>query len=143
MKIRHTNKGLTLVESLVSILLLAITLTAGMILYFNADALMTLASHKKMAMELGNETLESLKYEGYSELKKPVPPNDSISYAMQDVTMGSFSPVCSVTVTDIPPDQQPTGVGESKEVAVILQWQEANKTQGETIRLTMQMVPGS
>ena len=61
-----TDKGFTLVESLISILLLAIVLVGGMGFYFYSTDVMTIAMQKKMAMEMAMQAMEQMKDLGYS-----------------------------------------------------------------------------
>ncbi len=63
-----SQKALTLAECLVSIVILAITLVAGMAFYFNSGAIMGRAMHKKMAMEMANQKMETIKQAGFDAL---------------------------------------------------------------------------
>lgn len=52
------NQGTTLIEVLISIILVAITTLGGIALYFNATELQSIVFHKKMAIELANSKME-------------------------------------------------------------------------------------
>ena len=62
----HNKKAFTLVEVLISILLLSIILAGGMGFYFNSTDVMTRAMHKKIAMEMANQAMEQIKNGGYT-----------------------------------------------------------------------------
>jgi len=69
MKIIRSKNGFTLIESLVTILLLSIVLVGGMQLYINANRILALSKHKNMAMEIANSKLEFLKTENFLDIK--------------------------------------------------------------------------
>ena len=56
-----SQTGFTILEALVAMALLAVTMAGDMAMYFNADAIASLAAHKKMALELANSSMESCK----------------------------------------------------------------------------------
>jgi len=53
--------GSTLIEILVSMVIMAISVLGGIALYFNASELQKMAMHKKMATELANSRMEELR----------------------------------------------------------------------------------
>jgi len=55
------SDGSTLIEILVSMIIMTITVLGGMALYFNASELQKMAMHKKMATELANSQMEKLR----------------------------------------------------------------------------------
>ena len=60
-----TNKGFTLIETIISILLLTIVLAASIRFYFNSTDIMAKAMRKKVAMEMAGEAMEQIKIAGY------------------------------------------------------------------------------
>src|SRR5689334_1849535 len=56
-----SHSGFTLIEALISILLLSITVVAGMSFYFRSDEVMTLVTHKRIAAQLAASRLEDIK----------------------------------------------------------------------------------
>jgi len=62
------NQGSTLIETLISMVIVGITTLGGMALYFNAAELKFMAVHKKMAIELVNSKLEEYRALNCSEL---------------------------------------------------------------------------
>jgi hypothetical protein len=69
----HYKKALTIVECLVSIVILAVILTAGMAFYFNSQIVMRGAIHKRIAVEMASAELEIIKNMDYTELIPPPP----------------------------------------------------------------------
>jgi len=55
------KNGSSLIEILVSMLIMTITILGGMALYFNASELQKMAIHKKMATEIANSKMEELR----------------------------------------------------------------------------------
>jgi len=58
------NQGTTLVEVLVSLVMVAITTLGGIALYFSSTELQAIALHKKMAIELANSQMEECRRPG-------------------------------------------------------------------------------
>ena len=98
------KKGLTLIECLISILLLAVILIGGMSLFNNADEMISRATHKRIALEIANSKMDLLKSQDYS----------SITSATDSITVGSLVATRTTTVT-------PVG-GQYKNVKVRVDW---------------------
>ena len=62
------TRGLTLIECVISILILAVTITGGLALYSNANVIMSTAMHKKIALEMAVQEMEKVKSAGYAGL---------------------------------------------------------------------------
>ena len=58
MKHFSNQRGSTLIEILVSMIIMTITLLGGIALYFNASEIQKMAIHKKMATELASTKME-------------------------------------------------------------------------------------
>ena len=109
-RISRQSGGFTLLEILVSMLLLAVTLVGGMALYHNAEQIMALMVHKKVAMELANEKMEDIRNTSFSRLA-----------AQEDYPrVSGLSGVRSAEVFELSPDL--------KEVRVTVRWDEAGQT---------------
>lgn len=128
MSIKKNKKGFTLVETLISILILAILLAGGMSFYFNSSDFMALAMHKKMALELATEKMEECKrVTTLSALdaldNNPTPGPESIS-------VGGLSATRTTDVSD-------PGNGESgyRLVEVNVVWTEAGKNTSRNVDL--------
>jgi len=120
------TRGFTLIESLISIILLSICLAGGIAFYFNASEIMTLAIHKKIAVEIANQAVEKYKEMGYSDL----PPANGVWTADSAVTFGDFSVQTRRKIADVV-----NGPPATKQVEFEVTWTEAGKTQARTINL--------
>jgi prepilin-type N-terminal cleavage/methylation domain-containing protein len=120
------QRGMTLVENLVSMMLLTIVLTTGMSFFFGANKMTTLVVHKKMATELVNTKMEDLRRVAYSSV---------ITAAAENVSVGALTGQRTVVVTDV---DDPVGAGtDYKEVRVGVSWVEAeNNTTRATEAVT-------
>ena len=58
LNVLHNNSGSSLVESLISMLIIIITALGGIALYFNASEVQRLAQHKKIATEIAKAEME-------------------------------------------------------------------------------------
>jgi prepilin-type N-terminal cleavage/methylation domain-containing protein len=126
-RVFKNRKALTLIECLVAVILLSITLVAGMAFYFNASAIMGQAMHKKMAMEMINQKFEQLRRDGYSALTPTV---DFVNGST--VTFGDFSVQTRQKVTNIDGNSS-NGV---RKVEIEVSWTEAGKSAANTIAMS-------
>jgi len=131
----HGKNGLTLVESLVCLLLLSFLLVSGVNIYFNADEILALAVHKKIAGQIANSKLEELRHNGYHLLPDPnnLPPPDV-------VYVGGLVAQRSIKVTD---RDEPPGdnIVDYKEVSVNVDWSEANNPMNRHVQMTTLIAP--
>jgi len=118
-------QGFTLLENLVSILLLGLTLCAGMVLYYNGDEIVGLATHKKIITEAINREMEDIRTAGYHNI--PDPGNVDVSY----FTVGGLS-VQKKVMVDYPPD----GASDYKQIRIEAHWSEAGSNSTQQITLT-------
>jgi len=79
----YKQNGSTLIEVLVSMIVMLITVLGGMALYFNASELQKMAIHKKMATELANIEMEKYRDQACSSIT---------SYNWTDYTIGGLNP---------------------------------------------------
>jgi len=86
------QNAFTLVEVLISILLLAIVLTGGLALYLNATDLTALVSHKKMAIQIANDVLECCKNQPYDSI--------NVTNCSPSLMIGGLTPTITGTVTE-------------------------------------------
>lgn len=106
----RSAEGFTLLEILVSILLLAVTLVGGMALYHNAERIMALMVHKKQAMEMADKKMESMRNTSYVLLNV----GESTE---SDLKISGLSANRKIVVTE-------TG-SDLKEIKVEVNWNEA------------------
>ena len=118
--------GFTLIESLVSIILLSICLTGGIAFYFNASEIMALTIHKKIAMEMANQAVEKYKEMGYADL----PPNSANWVPEAAITFGDFTAQARRRIKDVVGDPPNT-----KKIEFEVRWTQSGKIQPRTINL--------
>ena len=111
MKFRKTQQGFTLIEVIISIVILAILLAGGMSLYHYSSDFMAVAMHKKIAHEIAANELETRKINGYGSLAIG-------TTVLTNVTLGT---TYARTLTVAP---YPSGAPDSKEVNISVNWTE-------------------
>jgi prepilin-type N-terminal cleavage/methylation domain-containing protein len=127
------KSGFSIIESIISMVLLSICVTGGMAYYFNASKIMALATDKKIAMEIANEDLEKIREGGYDQLNAVVA-NESIVY-------GNFTADIQRSVTDI---ETNGGIPPKihKQVTIDVSWpNESGGGQPRTITLVTSIAP--
>jgi len=128
----HRKKGLTIIECLLSILILAIMLTAGMAFYFNAQASMRWSVHKRIALEMASAELENIKNNGYATLPNPAPAG-GLWQGPLTVQLVNLSGQKDIYVFDV--DINGDGSTDFKQVRVIISWQDAGKGSSQSAQL--------
>lgn len=120
------KSGFTLLEIIISILLLAITLAGGMALYFNANKIMALTVHKKAAMELADKKMEDLRDASYVSLVEGESQESGLKVSGLDA---------SRTVTVAIPNST------YKQVTIEVNWKEANEPNDKIVKLVSYVSP--
>ncbi len=130
---RKNFKGYTLVEVLVSIVLLTMVLAGSIGFYCHPQEVMALNMHKKIAMELGTQQIEQMRVDGYASL--PNPASGSWETA-QNIYFGSSDFIVQKQrrVTD------QSGAGSLKLVEMKFTWAEPGK-QNQEIDLATFIAP--
>ena len=121
------NAGFTIVEALISIILFTITLAGGLAIYVNADRIVTLTTHKRLAVEFANLRMEELRAMNYAAFDAafPVPdPAEPEPYddPSQPPVVEGFASARTITVANVPQVATP----DYKEVTVNVAWTEAD-----------------
>ncbi|MCK5013962.1 MAG: type II secretion system protein [Candidatus Omnitrophica bacterium] len=138
--------GFTVIETLISILLLAITLAGGLSIYFNADRIVTLVGHKKIAVEIANSRMEELRRLDYGVFKSTYTLADpTVAQVFPDpnispdppLTVGDIAATRAITVEYVPHVDPP----DYMEVRVKVSWTEANQTQLKEFEITSFIAP--
>lgn len=110
MKSIRNDRGTTLIEVLVSLLLVAITTLGGIALCFSATELQAIVLHKKMAIELANSKMEECRRSG-------------CTVGASDITVSGLDITDGMMIQDI------TSIWTGyKEKVVNISWSEAGPT---------------
>jgi len=125
------KSGFTLIENMISMMLLTIVLTAGLTLFHNANQFTRLVVHKKIATELVNSKIEALKSDGYGSL--PSVPE------ILTLAIGGLSAQQTTTITNI--DEPVDGTTDYKQIKVEVVWNEAGKNTARKIESTTYIAP--
>lgn len=135
----HNKKtGFTIIELLISLLLLTIVFIAGMAFYFYSNQFMLTSFHRRVATELANSIMEQIKQDGYDSLPNPAPTSGlwqgPIPINIEDLTGNQ-----NIYVTDI--DDDGDNATDYKQVNVEIDWQEPGKKNQQTIKLETYIAP--
>ena len=117
------RKGFTIIECLISVILLAITMVGSMAFYFYSTGHLAGATHKRIAAELANAKMEELKNTDYDDITNDTQ-NITIS-ATPGIPMSGINGTENVTVN---PGGGHFGGPEYKEVHVEIAWSEPTKS---------------
>src|SRR3990167_1130861 len=117
------NKGFTIAEALIAIILFTITLSGGLAIYVNADRIVTLATHKRLAIELANSKMEDLREKDYDEV---------VSLPQETVNIGDLSGFREVTA-DV--------FSDYKEVTSTVPWPEASEAEPREVEIKTIIAP--
>ncbi len=111
--------GSTLIEVLISMLILTIVLTGGMQYFIVTSKVMVLARHKEMAMEMANGALEEMRKAGFDHL----PLATGLWGPDSSITFGDFTATTKRRVTNI------NNVGQvvRRQVEVQVNWNESGQ----------------
>jgi prepilin-type N-terminal cleavage/methylation domain-containing protein len=134
----YRKNGLTIIECLLSIIVLAIMLTAGMAFYFNAQASLRWSIHKRIALELAGAELENIKINGYSGLPNPAPVGNLWQGPLA-IALGNLSGTKNIYVFDI--DDNADNITDYKQVQVVVSWQDAERSVAQSARLDTYIAP--
>jgi len=134
----RAKKGLTIVECLLSIIILAIMLTAGLAFYFNAQASMRWAISKRIAVEMASAQLESIRNDGYANLPNPAP-SGNLWQGPLAIALGRLTGQKEIYVFDI--DENADHLTDYKQVRVIVSWQDPGRTGLSTVSLDTYIAP--
>lgn len=126
MKRKPTKKsaGFTIIEALLSMIILAIVITAGASIFFYAQRIQTVAEHKKIATEIATAEMEDLRSRGQSFFTwgAGAPP------IITPITISGFIYQINVSYSDASDSGTPY-----KRVVVSVTWTDANSVSARTI----------
>ena len=141
------SKGFTLIETLISILLLSIVLASGAGFYTNSTRVMMLATNKRIALEMGIQAMEQIKNSGYAVLPNCTT-NPSQCGVWVDVPLTGW--VTSNTFPSIPTppsrqrritDEASSGTNANKKIEIKISWVETGNATPREISLVTYMAP--
>lgn len=125
------NRGFTIIESLVSIILLSITLAGGIQLYFMADQLAGLTFHKKFATNVINSEMEILRNTPYANIV-----NNTTS-----IMVGGLSAQTNTSVVDVDAAGAPNPPFAFKKVDIQVLWNEPGEGAARSYTITTYIAP--
>ncbi len=135
-KTLKNNKGSSLVEILVSILILALVLVGGIALYFRAHELMTMAVHKRMATHMASTKLEEIKMLDYADLRL----KDGTEEEAES-KVGQFTAKSKINYKLIDVDENSIPIPEYAQVRVNVFWTEVGKNSQSEITFVSNIAP--
>jgi prepilin-type N-terminal cleavage/methylation domain-containing protein len=129
--VSKARKGLTLIECLIALLLLAITVVGGMSFYFHSNQYLRGSIYRRLAAEIANAQMEQIKRNGFAGL----PAADGL-WTSQTIDIGGLTGggTQNVYVYDV-------DSGAYKHVLIETDWQEPGQTTQERVRLDTHIAP--
>lgn len=131
------KRGFTLVECLISLLLVIIVLVGGAGFYFYASQILRGSTHRRIAAEIADSKTEEIKNAGYSSLPNPAP--GGLWQGPINVTIGGLTGQENIYVYDIDDDEDT--ITDYKQVKVKVNWPEPGKSTGQEISLDTYLAP--
>ena len=118
------KKAFTLIESLVSVIILSICMAGGIHLYNYADNMTSLAIHKKVANEVINSSMEDLKSSDYFTITG----TNNNTFVTTIINVGGLSATESINVVPVDDAGMPVAPGSEsfKEITISFVWSEAD-----------------
>jgi prepilin-type N-terminal cleavage/methylation domain-containing protein len=137
-KILGSRQGFTMIETLISILILLVMMTAGTAFYYNSSRIMAMTMRKKKALEMATQAIENAKDTGYSGLTalgiwQDIPLS---GWDTTDIFPQSPAPQRQRRVTN---DTVAGAVFKKVEVSVV--WQEPGSSSSGSIFLATYLAP--
>ncbi len=132
-----SKTGFTIIESLISLILLGIVLTGGMKFYYHSQELISRTSHKKIALHTANGLMETFRKNGYGALPAA---GVAVTSAITTGNLQYLSASSTVLVTDVD-DPTVAGSPDYKSVRVTVNWTETGEPSARTVDLLTYMAP--
>jgi len=115
---KRKKSGFSLIECLISVFLLVIMLTGGMAFYFHSNQFFQSAVHRRIASEIANSVMETIKTQGLGGLP-----------ASENITIGNLTGIKTIyNVTSY-------FSTDYKMVSVDIAWNEPGSTLPRQVRL--------
>lgn len=137
---RFAKSGFTIIECIISLLLLAIIMVGGMAFYTYASQYTRGAVHKKAALEIANTKMEEIRSNGYASLPDPATlPLSGLWQGPLNISIASLTGEEDIYVYGI--DDDSNGTTDYKKVTIEVKWQQAGKTNQQAIKLDTYITP--
>ena len=117
--------GFSLIECMVSIIVLSVLLIGGIALYSLSHQSLSFATQEKFAAEAASSALEQIKHNGYSALPDPAPSSPGLWQGPIAVQVGHLTGQMRIYVFDINPNL--------KQVRVEISWLAPNKPYPDSV----------
>lgn len=126
MRKQEQEKGFSLTEVMIAVLLLAIAFTGGISMYFQADRFVGTLAHKRVALDMANALMEEARAIGYLNTLPPAAVKTLIQ--TEALYIEGLRAERHVWVLDV--DNPPGGTYDVdyKEVTVDVTWKEAGES---------------
>jgi len=109
------QKGFTLIEVMLSILILAIVMIGGAAFFTYGSSQLRMSKHSRLALELAGEQIENLRAVGFSGLADETE---------NGLPLGDFTATRQTNVVGI--DENGDGIVDYKKVTVTVAWMEGS-----------------
>ena len=109
------RKGFTLIEVMLSILILAIVMIGGAAFFTYGSSQLRMSKHSRLALELAGEQIENLRAVGFSGLANETE---------NGLPLGDFTATRQTKVVGI--DENRDGIVDYKKVTVTVAWMEGS-----------------
>ncbi len=116
------RKGFTLIEVMLSILILAIVMIGGAAFFTYGSSQLRMSKHSRLALELAGEKIEKLRAVGFSGLANETE---------NGLPLGDFSATRRTTVLGI--DEDGDSIDDYKKVTVTVSWNEGSTPEAVTL----------
>lgn len=137
---RFKKTGFTIVECIISLLLLAIIMVGGMAFYTYASQYTMGAVHKKTALEIANTKMEEIRNNGYASLPDPATlPVNGLWQGPTDISIAKLTGQENIYIYGI--DENADSVIDYKKVRIEVKWRQAGKTSQQAIKLDTYITP--
>ncbi len=136
------RKGFTIIECLISILLLAIIMAGGMAFYSLSHQYLRASMHKRTATEIANTKMEEIKNIDYALLPDYANWGTWTAQSATNIDIDNkLKGVGQQTVYARDIDEDGDSVIDYKEIAVEINWQEPGKPTPQSVRLDTYIAP--
>ncbi|KPK96717.1 MAG: hypothetical protein AMJ95_12660 [Omnitrophica WOR_2 bacterium SM23_72] len=131
-------KGYTLIEVLVSLLLLTLILLGGMSFYFYSDQHTQTALHRRLAVGIAESTMEQIKRNGYASLPEPAPTH-GLWQGPLTLNVNQLPAAENIYVYDV--DDNGDSLIDYKQVCIEVTWQDPGNSLQQQVKVDSFIAP--